>query len=164
MRGTSARGAPWRREGAAAPALSPTLMTPSRHRPRVSWFHRDRSAPPDPPLRCPRDGAEMDKVQQEDVTFDRCPQCRGSWFDKGELSHLVHRDVDGVVVPELSGFACPRCRGLVARLRVGRVLADECQDCRGVWLDAGEVDAARSADGSTRHGFSLASLLDEEGW
>ena len=100
-------------------------------------------------IRCPRDGAELDKVQLEDVTFDRCPRCDGAWFDRGELARIVG-DVDiermaAAVAPlaQMSTFACPRCAGDCFRTRVVDVETDACTSCRGVWLDGGELASAR---------------------
>lgn len=38
---------------------------------------------------------------------------------------------------------CPRCGGDLKEQHVEDVKIDECQDCRGVWLDPGELDQLR---------------------
>jgi Zn-finger nucleic acid-binding protein len=40
-------------------------------------------------LTCPRCESEMDRVKEPDLVVDRCPECGGTFFDKGELDELV---------------------------------------------------------------------------
>ena len=35
---------------------------------------------------------------------------------------------------------CPKCGGDLKEKTVGKVTIDECRDCHGVWLDAGEME------------------------
>jgi len=48
-------------------------------------------------LKCPRDGKELivfhDPHFPEEIKVESCTQCRGFWFNRGELSHLqIHRN------------------------------------------------------------------------
>ena len=38
---------------------------------------------------------------------------------------------------------CPKCGGDLAERDMGGVKIDQCGDCRGVWLDAGELELVR---------------------
>jgi hypothetical protein len=38
---------------------------------------------------------------------------------------------------------CPRCAGDLKEQHVDNVKIDECQSCKGVWLDPGELDQLR---------------------
>ena len=76
-------------------------------------------------MNCPECQQPMTKKSRGDVTLDACPQCRGLWFDSGEIDDLK----DQLVPPELrwtdfdlwrhqAGFEvsfdplhCPRCQG-----------------------------------------------------
>ncbi len=39
--------------------------------------------------KCPICNVEMKKIERHEVILDRCPNCLGLWFDKGELDKLV---------------------------------------------------------------------------
>lgn len=51
---------------------------------------------------CPVCAVTMDTVKRETVEFDRCPNCRGVWLDRGELEKLVaiEQDEDGEPIYE----------------------------------------------------------------
>jgi uncharacterized protein len=36
----------------------------------------------------------METVRRQNVEFDRCPNCRGVWLDRGELERLVAAEVE----------------------------------------------------------------------
>ena len=42
--------------------------------------------------RCPIDGTEMDKQITYNVVIDKCPECKGVWLDRGELS-LIEEEI-----------------------------------------------------------------------
>ena len=114
---------------------------------------RGKGGPPaeDRAMRCPRDSTELDKVKADDVTYDRCPTCRGLWFDRGELARVAATDelekaaqrIDPLA--QLSSFGCIRCWGDCFQTRIGDVVVDTCRTCHGVWLDGGELEAAKKA-------------------
>ena len=47
-------------------------------------------------MRCPRDGAQLTERRFQQLTIDVCPECGGTWLDKGELQMLTHVDEGGV--------------------------------------------------------------------
>ena len=103
------------------------------------------------------------------VTLDVCPQCRGIWFDKGELQQTysaekLPQSLTDALVARRVPRACPRCRarlpllgdrcpscGATALLtcpacqqtmrqrEIRNVVVDACDSCQGVWLDGGEL-------------------------
>ncbi len=90
---------------------------------------------------------------QGQLIIDFCSACEGFWFDGEELRKLVTRPelVDSFPLPPrgqkapavLSSRArrCPRCEGLpLIQTTLGDVVIDCCPDCRGSWLDAGELE------------------------
>lgn len=92
---------------------------------------------------------------QTAITIDRCPACRGTWYDDGELKALLgpHYDYDTLMQnmePEESTLTCPACRvpmiGLEYHARRFTVNLDHCTHCRGFWLDHGELDQLRDLD------------------
>ncbi|CAB4324791.1 MAG: hypothetical protein F2520_12600 [Actinobacteria bacterium] len=40
---------------------------------------------------CPIDGRELQLTHREGIELDYCPECRGIWFDRGELDKIVER-------------------------------------------------------------------------
>jgi 5-methylcytosine-specific restriction endonuclease McrA len=41
---------------------------------------------------------------------------------------------------------CPKCGGNLQTIDVSRVQVDQCPECHGVWLDAGEMDHIMHAE------------------
>ena len=70
-------------------------------------------------MKCPKCRNQIDEVQCEDVTIDRCVSCQGMWFDKGEAEALskdwIAEYVDtgdpevGEAMDEIDTIYCPRC-------------------------------------------------------
>lgn len=42
--------------------------------------------------------------------------------------------------PRAEPMRCPNCESRLVELERGEVLVDACPECRGVWLDRGELD------------------------
>jgi Zn-finger nucleic acid-binding protein len=40
---------------------------------------------------CPIDGRELQLTHREGIELDYCPECRGIWFDRGELDKIIER-------------------------------------------------------------------------
>lgn len=40
-------------------------------------------------LKCPVDGAELQKIVKSGIEIEYCPSCGGVWLDHGELEKLV---------------------------------------------------------------------------
>ena len=88
------------------------------------------------------------------IEVDKCPNCKGIWFDKGELNELekivepvliefrkIPKDID-----QLNGLWCPNCtpqKMMDKKIhpRDEEVIIDICSKCEGVWLDPGELEA-----------------------
>ena len=94
------------------------------------------------------------------VTVDVCQNgCAGIWFDSFELQRfdeahepeptdiLYLKKNPGLDVDTVRKRNCPKCDGIVMTRRPFRrgsaVQIDECPNCGGIWLDAGELEAIR---------------------
>jgi Zn-finger nucleic acid-binding protein len=100
---------------------------------------------------CPVCRQALIVVEREKIELDWCLECRGLWFDEGELEILAERsgrrldphdvgDSSGVPVTE-KARRCPRCRRKMQKVFVGPdrpVLVDRCGE-HGLWLDRGEL-------------------------
>jgi Zn-finger nucleic acid-binding protein len=117
----------------------------------------------------------------QDVTVDECPQCRGIWFDQGELDKakddispdLRWMDFDlwkkegefRVTAPSVN---CPKC--LQTELRAlhyaeGDVTIHYCPRCEGIWIHAGDFHKIvlalnREADDKSAADYVRASLKE----
>lgn len=54
---------------------------------------------------------------------------------------------------------CPKCGGKLSERPFSHVLADVCDNCHGVWLDAGEVNLFAHVSDNRAHRF-FADLFD----
>jgi Zn-finger nucleic acid-binding protein len=114
-----------------------------------------------------------------DVTVDVCKGgCGGIWFDQFELKKFdephesagealldIERD-ENITVDHSQRLACPKCDN-VTMLRhffsiKKQVEVDECGNCGGFWLDAGELGQIRGLFGSEeeRHQAAHAYFSD----
>jgi uncharacterized protein len=44
-------------------------------------------------MNCPIDNANMVRTTREGIEIDYCPECRGVWLDRGELTKIIERSV-----------------------------------------------------------------------
>ena len=104
---------------------------------------------------CPTCKSDMIVVEHENIELDYCTNCRGVWFDSGELELLL--ESMGLESPDqflsnILGSAeaessekkrkCPICRQKMKKTTIGQepaILIDVCQRADGLWFDAGEV-------------------------
>ncbi|MEX1217585.1 MAG: zf-TFIIB domain-containing protein [Acidimicrobiales bacterium] len=42
-------------------------------------------------MNCPVDGRELLITHRDGIELDYCPECRGIWFDRGELDKVIER-------------------------------------------------------------------------
>jgi len=98
---------------------------------------------------CPRCFVTMKQKEKEifgpNVIIDICPKCKGTWLDGDELRRLLgNKKVSDYLTKQIgtkahSKLVCPRCGGLMDLEYADDVEVDVCLDCRGVFLDAGEM-------------------------
>jgi hypothetical protein len=106
-------------------------------------------------MNCPACGNALTTRIAGSINVDVCDGgCGGAWFDNFELRKVdevgaqtvrnVPRDLTMYTDPTVRRL-CPKCpeqvmlRRYFSRLR--RTQIDECPNCAGIWLDAGEFDA-----------------------
>ena len=96
-------------------------------------------------MKCPCCNVPTFVVEEQGIELDLCPDCRGVWFDRGELELLLG---DGAQL-EMSAAKtdeklrrCPICRHKMDKVNIGpgrRVLIDVCSDSCGMWFDRTEL-------------------------
>ena len=104
-------------------------------------------------MNCPACHVALIVVEHEGIEIDWCLECRGLWFDEGELELLGEKCGrrlragemgDGPGVEVKSGERkCLRCRQRMQQLQLGpdgeaTIEVDRCKT-HGFWLDRGEL-------------------------
>ena len=105
-------------------------------------------------MKCPHCPSELQPVMLRRVHVASCPSCKGLWFDSTELAKFNHFDSDFPLYPDhsfegkLVKSRCPRCEHLrLSRIPYApgsKLNVERCSGCRGVWLDAGEIEKIRN--------------------
>lgn len=117
---------------------------------------------------CPDKSLEQRRVPYKDrskpgsdataeMALDLCAACGGIWFDKDELDRYL--DAKSACVSAPAGakpaapagtLKCPRCALDMAKGPAPgnpKVVVDSCPKCAGLWLEAGEAEAAADTSG-----------------
>jgi Zn-finger nucleic acid-binding protein len=111
-------------------------------------------------MKCPACFNELKEIQVGSLEVDVCQGgCGGIWFDAFELQQvdeeqestgepLLHIERDPRIVLDMTRKrACPRCVGVKLHRHFfsakRRVEVDQCPNCGGYWLDAGELSQIR---------------------
>lgn len=88
------------------------------------------------------------------IEVDHCTSCNGTWFNKGELNVL--EKISEPTLLEIRKILknkeqkkilyCPSCENNIELHKAKhskdrKVIIDYCPDCKGIWLDKGELEA-----------------------
>ena len=103
-------------------------------------------------MRCPKCRSDMEQVMIDGTEIDRCLDCRGLWFDEGELSKVKNKEAAAILdigdvktgkkQNEIEHYRCPRCAGPMNRLvdpEQTHIWFEQCDSCNGSFFDAGEL-------------------------
>ena len=104
-------------------------------------------------LSCPACQQTLRVTRYEGEKVALCTGCRGCFLAGRSLRQIErNRDIEVPLeaaasptaeMPELSR-ACPRCKLTMRKARYGELggaIVDQCQQCGGIWLDPGELEA-----------------------
>lgn len=105
-------------------------------------------------MKCPKCRQMMHEDLVGEVTVDHCSQCKGIWFDKGELDQIkedLEPDLSWLNIDfwkkeatfkvRLAPLYCPKCLDRTLTTIQDRQTDTEislCNNCQGIWLDAGQ--------------------------
>jgi Zn-finger nucleic acid-binding protein len=124
---------------------------------------------------CPACHSTLIVVERHGIEVDWCLDCRGLWFDEGELELLgeqTGRTLDTAEIGRRPGEqvrsgsrGCPRCRKKMKRLTLAAgespgVEIDRCSD-HGFWLDRGELGSILSGRKPDADESPVADFLGE---
>jgi Zn-finger nucleic acid-binding protein len=131
-------------------------------------------------MRCPACFNELRKTQVGSLEVDVCQGgCGGIWFDAFELQRvdeeqeaagepLLHIERDPrIVLDSARKRDCPRCAGVKLHRHFfsakRRVEVDQCPNCAGYWLDAGELSRIREerSEDATVHELRKTTISSE---
>jgi Zn-finger nucleic acid-binding protein len=104
---------------------------------------------------CPTCKSDMIVVEHNKIELDYCTNCRGVWFDSGELELLLESislESPDTFLNNILDSAeaesserkrkCPICHQKMQKITIGQepaILIDVCQQGDGLWFDGGEV-------------------------
>ena len=117
-------------------------------------------------MKCPACFNELTQTQVGNLSVDVCQGgCGGIWFDAFELQRvdeedeaagepLLHIERDAkIAVDNKRRRSCPRCADMRLHRHFfsarRRVEVDQCPNCGGYWLDAGELEQIRAEKAET---------------
>jgi Zn-finger nucleic acid-binding protein len=130
-------------------------------------------------MKCPACFNELTEIQVGNVQVDVCHGgCGGVWLDAFELQRVdeesetagaqlldIPRD-ETVVVDFTRKRDCPRCAGVKLKRHFfsarRQVEVDECPNCGGYWLDAGELARIRAEKTEEAKGKPGRSVLSQD--
>lgn len=130
-------------------------------------------------MNCPACGNAMSEIPVGDVKVDACQGgCGGLWFDSWELIKLdepaenageLLLDIPkraGLQVDRSKPLLCPRHPGIVMTRHYWsvkrQVTVDECPECRGIFLDPGELATIRTEYASEEERRQAAEAYFDE--
>ena len=106
-------------------------------------------------MNCPRCQSRLETRSTGGVEIDECRSCQGIWFDADELRRVkdgsdkdlnwmdfdLWKHADRFRV-NTNPVNCPNCSNAMVTIDYDQtgVEIDHCTHCRGVWLDAGELE------------------------
>lgn len=124
--------------------------------------------------KCPVCDVPMNEKEYSGEIVDRCPQCNGIYFDKGELEAILEiiglfqnikldeNEID--TIPQIERdrkLYCPDDNTLMEEQDVGGLIIDVCPKCGSIWLDDGEISALKIAESHIKKNLNLYIRLGE---
>jgi len=111
-------------------------------------------------MQCPNCRSPLKQVDYEGILIEVCESCEGQFLDDGELRNITRArerkydaesrhalakasKIQGVVLSKVDRkLSCPKCGGTTKAVNYGGdsgIIIDRCEQCRGIWLDGGEL-------------------------
>lgn len=123
-------------------------------------------------LTCPHDASALKTVREYGIEVDRCPTCKGAWYDAAELSLLeasVAAEDDqrrGTIefAQRQSALSCPVCATAMRAFnyRAYNLELDACPHEHGFWLDAGEAERVRAVMRERVQGLARSAQAEQK--
>lgn len=129
-------------------SLMPAALAPDIERVAVRIERAFAGGPPRSDMTCPQCAGAMVAPTIDGVTIDCCLDCRGAWFDEGEIQVFTRfaEEVPGRRKRDRdSRYACPHCGQAMREcqfLPPHNLLVDVCPKRCGTWFEDGELRRA----------------------
>lgn len=99
---------------------------------------------------CPKCRLPLRPLKSAGVTLDACVECKGLWFDGGEVERVIgvgtarpFREQLAGLGSRVRGAACLRGHGSMREVTLEvdehRTVVSGCPQCGGVWIDRGDL-------------------------
>lgn len=110
---------------------------------------------------CPKCEAPMRATEWNDVPVNACRGCGGHWLDvrllesQPDVTRATEQALDALIaafaIPsdaptQPTTHSCPTCKGLLSASESHGIELDFCFRCRGLFLDAGELESITKLD------------------
>jgi uncharacterized protein len=111
---------------------------------------------------CPKCGGWMNTQNRSGMGVEVCQQCGGLYLDYGELEWLKQREGNLPMVQQVMGpggpqgpppdaaeeamLHCPKCGSTMRTYKRSGVAIEQCDHCRGVFLDHGEIEMIKQRE------------------
>ena len=99
-------------------------------------------------MKCPKCHNALVRYVHNIIELDFCQNCKGIWFDEGEIAQYFWTKKDlpnsSEAFPDYddAGPKCPKGCGLLMQHAYSKghdLIVDVCPYCKGIWLDEGEA-------------------------
>ena len=116
---------------------------------------------------CPKCSIPMPSSILGGQEVERCEECSGTFFDKGELDSIINLieiyryveldepDIQTLADVERPPYRCPSEGANMLRKEYLGVTVDECSECGGVWLDDGEITTLKTTESHIKENLNL---------
>ena len=123
--------------------------------------------------KCPRCNLPMASTTLHSEKVERCSECNGTFFDKGELGSIINliqiyrevefdeKDIQTLEDSERKPYTCPSDGFDMTRKDYLGAILDECRDCGGLWLDDGEIASLATTATHIQQNLKLYIRLGE---
>jgi Zn-finger nucleic acid-binding protein len=97
---------------------------------------------------CPRDKELLASNDVSGYRYYSCEHCHGFWLPGSSLNRILSsegfRSLENLPLANDPAVSCPGCRRTCRAVTIQGCTLDLCEQCRGLWLDAGEVERLKS--------------------
>lgn len=125
-------------------------------------------------MKCPKcKKPDLIILEFDEIEVDYCVECKGIWFDSGELELLAGNDTIKKLLSNAQTASsiktkerkrkCPICRKRMTKSILpdaNGLLIDLCKNGHGFWLDDGELQQILSAGGTNTENPVLKQLAE----
>ena len=123
--------------------------------------------------KCPKCSDSLVQTWLYRQEVDRCGDCHGTFYDHGELAGILdivkayqsirldEKEIETLPPSKRKEYLCPVDSEPMERKDYGGLPVDVCRECRGVWLDDGELLSLKRTEDHIRRYMALYVRMSE---